>query len=147
MSHFLVFGWVNESLRRVERSEDYTLYVVNEKRDPASFQSYSFNIETTDETTEGDSDYLVSSSFIQLFFLDHQPKPITFTFRPDDIVESDEAFLLSLESNSAIPLPKGPNVFFRKTIRLTLVDGNGTYGSRNYHIPFLNTHADIFKVK
>ena len=127
-----MFGWLNESLRRVERSEAYTLYIVNEKRDPASFQSYSFNIETMDETTEGDSDYLVSSSFIQLFFLDHQPKPITFTFRPDDIVESDEVFLLSLESNSEIPLPKGPNVFFRKKIRLTIVDGNGMNRSIDY---------------
>lgn len=120
-----VFGWVNASVRRVERSQAYTLLAVNAKQDPESFQNYSFDIHTNDETVEGSSDYLVFPTLVQFFFLDHQPKPIEFTFRPDDLLESDESFLVSLESNSVRPLPRGPNVFFRKTVRLTIVDGNG----------------------
>ena len=48
-----------------------------------------------------------------------------FTFRLDNMREDEETFALQLVSISNIPLPTGPNVFFRETLQLTIVDGDG----------------------
>ena len=54
------------------------------------------------------------------------PPPLMFfTFRLDNMREDEETFALQLVSISNIPLPTGPNVFFRETLQLTIVDGDG----------------------
>jgi hypothetical protein len=49
------------------------------------------------------------------------------SFRRDGINEPDETFSMRLESDSNIPLPSGPGVFYRQVIQCTIIDDDGIY--------------------
>lgn len=69
-------------------------------------------------------DYSLITTRIQHFFL-APPDELEVTYRPDGVIEDDEVFELRLESDSGIPLPTGPGVFYRQTLMCTIVDGDG----------------------
>ena len=70
-------------------------------------------------------DYFLSITRFQHIFLASNPATVQFIYRRDGLTEPDETFALQLQSDSAIPLPTGPGVFYRQTLQCTIVDGDG----------------------
>lgn len=94
------------------------------KRPSSVLQRLPFEIIITDETAKRNTDF-----FLNLFSSQDLFAELLITFALDGTIEPDETFLLGLryDSNHPIEMPSGPNVFYRLTIRLTIVDGNGIY--------------------
>ena len=54
------------------------------------------------------------------------PDDVLFIFRMDAIAqEENETLTLKLEPLSSVTLPTGSGVFFKSTISLTIIDGDG----------------------
>ena len=95
----------------------------------AYFEQQNLAKVSTDHIGEGAGfDYTVSTTRVRaLFSRPTPPDEVVFIFRMDSIAqEENETLTLQLHVDpSHIRLPTGRNVFFKSTIRLTILDIDG----------------------
>ena len=92
-----------------------------------------------------DLDYTIGTSQIRaLFSRPDPPDEVLFIYRMDAIAqEEDETLTLELRPSPSITLPAGRNVFFKSTIRLTIIDSDGKRLVSYYYQTFILNHTSF----